>query len=172
MSGPTPITTLRYAPQPLTAQAFAAFGEVVEHGGNERRRFLPGLFAHDALADLATAWVSRLEAAVTLPLRVEYLERHAHSAQTFVPLTDTPYLVFVAPSLADGQPDMAAAQAFVASASQGICYRTGTWHFGLSPLRGPCEFLVIMHKSSQAGVQDDEFLSLCVQGEILAPCTP
>ncbi|HVR48768.1 MAG TPA: ureidoglycolate lyase [Pseudorhodoferax sp.] len=165
MSQPPPIA---FQAEPLTPQAFLPFGTVVEHQGRERRHFLPEVFSG---ADFTrpSAWVSKLSARTRLPLVVSELERHAHSAQTFVPLTDSAFLVFVAGSHADGSPDLAVARAFIAQPHQGVCFRRSTWHFGLSPLADDAQFLVLMNRSSDASVPDDEFLSLPHPCEISLP---
>ena len=116
--------------EPLTSQAFAEFGEVVEHAGNERRRHLaPALRALGA-GPRTAIWVSRVDGAIPQTCPVLLLERHPYSPQTFIPLDNTPYLVVVAPDDAQGEPDLERLRAFVASGSQGVCYRTGVWHQG------------------------------------------
>lgn len=160
--------TTAFKAEPLTAHAFAPFGDVVEHQGQERRHFLPEVFSG---ADFATptAWVSKLPARTALPLIVAELERHPHSSQTFVPLTHSAFLVFVAGSHADGSPDLSVAKAFIAQPHQGVCFRRGTWHFGLSPLGDDAQFLVLMNRSSDTAVPDDEFLALQRPCEISLP---
>ena len=120
--------------QPLTADAFAPYGEVIAHQGAERRHFLTEPMRHGPQVMRQACWVSRVNARPAGPVVIELMERHPHAAQTFVPLTATPYLVVVAPTGADGLPDMARLAAFLASGSQGVCYRVGTWHHGLTCL--------------------------------------
>jgi ureidoglycolate lyase len=66
-----------------------------------------------------------------LPLRIEALERHAFSSQTFVPIDIGRWLVVVAPSDDQGRPDVARAHAFLPSPRQGVSYRPNVWHSGL-----------------------------------------
>ena len=139
--------------EPLTSQAFAEFGEVVEHAGNERRRHLALPYAHSAPAARTAIWVSRVENAIPQPCPVLLLERHPYSSQTFIPLDNTPYLVAVAPDDAQGEPDLERLRAFVASGNQGVCYRSGVWHQGLSALRAPAQFVVTM---TLTGAGDDD----------------
>ncbi len=161
-------TALALRPVPLTAKAFAPFGSVIEHQGRERRHYLPDVGQHHASTSTPSAWVSRLVHAVSLPLQCKVMERHPHSSQSFIPLTCTPYLVMVAPDLESGLPDMANAQAFIASPNQGVCFRTGAWHMGLSPLVAASQFFVFMHKHDTNLSVDDEFLNLDVAVEILS----
>ena len=76
--------------EPLTSQAFAEFGEVVEHAGNERRRHLALPYAHSAPAARTAIWVSRVDGAIPQTCPVLLLERHPYSSQTFIPLDNTP----------------------------------------------------------------------------------
>ncbi|MBR8652818.1 ureidoglycolate lyase [Achromobacter sp. Marseille-Q0513] len=155
--------------EPLTSQAFAEFGEVVEHAGNERRRHLALPYAHSAPAARTAIWVSRVESAIPQPCPVLLLERHPYSSQTFIPLDNTPYLVVVAPDDAQGEPDLERLRAFVASGSQGVCYRTGVWHQGLSTLRAPAQFAVTMTLTG-AG-DDDVFWKMPDSVSIAIDCT-
>ncbi len=106
------------------------------------------------------AWVSRMKTAVHFPLEITQLERHPHSAQTFIPLSHTHYLVVVAGSLEDGTPDLDSTRAFIAAPFQGVCFYRGTWHFGLSPLADHAEFFVVMSKAALNTAADDEFIPL------------
>jgi ureidoglycolate lyase len=148
----------RIAPQPLTSAAFAPFGEVVEHAGDERRRQLTTPF--DALPDASrfSMWVTRVSLPARLPLLITTLERHRSSAQTFIPLSSVQYLVVVAPSDDGNAPDPAGMKAFIASPGQGVSYRKDTWHHGLTVLDEPGDFAVMMGLRGDG--QDDEFLDL------------
>ncbi|QEL27232.1 ureidoglycolate hydrolase (plasmid) [Bosea sp. F3-2] len=144
--------------EPLTAQAFAPYGEVVAHAGSERRRFFPHVFEHLADAGEPSFWVSRVDQIDTLPLMVTMLERHPFTAQTFLPLSGGRYLAIVAESDAQGGPDPATLRAFLAGPSQGVTYRRDVWHHGMTILDGPAQFAVLMHKTGRG--DDDVFLDL------------
>jgi ureidoglycolate lyase len=143
---------------PLTAEAFAPYGEVIAHAASGRRHFFPEVLEHLAEAAQATFWVSRVEAVATLPLTVTMLERHPFSAQTFLPLTGSRYLVIVADSDPHGLPDSAGIRAFAAAPHQGVTYRRDVWHHGMTILEGPAEYAVLMHKTGRG--DDDVFLDL------------
>lgn len=144
----------------LTLEEFLPYGDVVEHHGVERWRFMPEILAHDPQVAALATWVAKPNAAVEGPLQITKLERHAHSSQTFIPLTDTPYLVFVVGSMVDGSPDISTAKAFLAAPQQGVCIRRGTWHHALSPLARNSQFLVVMGRSKDVNVPDDEITIL------------
>ena len=143
---------------PLTPEAFHPFGEVVEHGGAERRHYLDTPFQHRLNPGEFKIWVSRITERAPAHCRLTTLERHPRAAQTFIPLSNTPYLVVVAPSLLNGLPDLVNIKAFVASGHQGVSYRPDVWHHGLSAFDAPAQFVIMMATASD-GV-DDEFLPL------------
>lgn len=132
----------RLAAVPLTGAGFAAFGEVVEHDGAGCRHFM-SVPLEVPRAELKL-WTSRIEKAVALPFRVTQLERHPRSAQTFMPMLESRFLVVVAPPSRGDAPDLDALRAFVAGPGQGIAYRAGTWHHGMVVLDAPGQFAVMM----------------------------
>jgi ureidoglycolate lyase len=90
-----------------------------------------------------------------LPLEVTQLERHEFSSQSFVPMHGARWLVIVCPSAADGGPDVAAAQAFVAQPDQGVTYRRNTWHHSLIVLdQAACHAIFMWRDGTQT---DEEF---------------
>lgn len=148
----------RVAVRPLTAHAFSPFGQVVAHSGNEPRLYLRSPLECDSEAIHPAFWVTRVSSAASLPLRIERLERHPHSAQTFIPLRGCEYLVVVAPSGAAGLPDLDGLKAFGASRHQGVTYRPGVWHHGLTALDAPAEFAVLIALTGRN--DDDQFWGL------------
>ena len=135
--------------EPLTAQAFAAFGDVIESEGHEPRAINEGtcrrfddLARIDVLERGGRALVSVFEAdARTMPLRIRSLERHPLSSQAFYPLQPRPFLVVVAPGSA--APTGADLRVFRSSGRQGVNYRRNTWHHALIALEDGARFLVL-----------------------------
>ena len=133
--------------QPLTADAFAPFGEVLDASGAPDRIINEGLCGrHHDLAKLdfgpdGRAGISIFNAqARSLPYRLDLLERHPEGSQAFLPLTGEPFLVIVAPDEGDapGTP-----LAFMTAPHQGVNFRRGTWHGVLTPLAEPGLFAVV-----------------------------
>jgi ureidoglycolate lyase len=127
---------------PLTAEAFAPFGLVLEAPAD------PGRAAADAGLDhkpglAPMLMVSRLAPSAT-PVVATRIERHAHSSQVFVPLDVSRWLVVGVPSLPDGAPDLARAQAFIARAGQVVLYRRLAWHHPGTVFDRPASFAVAM----------------------------
>jgi ureidoglycolate lyase len=141
--------------EPLTAKAFEPYGCVLEGPAGPGRVYLQDTLASarpDARISLSMVRVDPLK---TLPLEATLLERHEFSSQTFFFLTVSRFLVTVAPGAAAGGPDVSRVQAFVGRAGQGITYRMGTWHHGLTVLDAPAELAVLMWL---AGTRDEEFV--------------
>ena len=123
--------------QPLTKEAFAPFGEVIECEGarhypinagtteryHDLARIEPGDQGHAILS------IFRGQAS-TFPFRVALMERHPLGSQAFMPLQDRCYLVVVADP-ADGVDAPGQLHAFLAQGHQGVNYRPGVWHHPL-----------------------------------------
>jgi ureidoglycolate lyase len=133
---------------PLTAEAFAPFGEVIEARGKPSFQINQGMC--DRFHDLARVEVTDEEGApgisiglgrpYALPLELSMVECHPKGSQAFVPLGGDPFLVVVAPDEAGvpGRPS-----AFVTEPGQGVNYHAGTWHGVLTPLVRPQAFLIV-----------------------------
>ena len=115
----------------LTAEAFAWFGDVVEAPAHSGRAYFSTSLGNLRSAAPPKLWMLTKQPSPFLPLRIETLERHAFSSQTFVPIDIGRWLVVVAPSDPQGGPDVARAQAFLPSPQQGVSYRPNVWHSGL-----------------------------------------
>jgi len=147
---------MQVTPQPLSREAFAAFGDVIDIPDTAGRTYYD-----DALGNLrpgARASLSAILKAETTqrPLRADLLERHEFSSQTFVPIDVVRWLIVVAPHAASGGPDVSRVQAFIATGKQGVTYRPDTWHHGLTVLDRPGRFAVFMWLDG--GTRDEEFV--------------
>ncbi|SDI41009.1 ureidoglycolate lyase [Salipiger marinus] len=136
----------RIALQPLTAEAFAPFGDVLDTSGAPDRIINQGLCGrfHDRAAlDFADgrAGISLFRAEPrTLPLVLDMVERHPDGSQAFLPMSEAPFLVVVAPD-EGGTPGRP--RAFLTQAGQGVNYHRGVWHGVLCPLSAPGLFAVV-----------------------------
>jgi ureidoglycolate lyase len=133
-------------PEPLTIAAFAPYGDVLDATGTPDRMINAGLCArfHDrARIDIADgrAGLSVFDAvARSLPYAFDLVERHPLGSQAFVPMTQAPFLVIVAPN-EHGTPGTP--RAFLTNGAQGINLHRGTWHGMLTPLQAPGLFAVL-----------------------------
>ncbi|MBV9883675.1 MAG: ureidoglycolate lyase [Sphingomonadaceae bacterium] len=134
-------------PEPLTAAAFAPFGNVIEATDAATKLDINQGHAvrYDRLAELdvadegGTGAISLFRARPLEELVLKQFERHPLGSQTFVPLSGRPYLVAVAPA---GEFDAAKIRLFGAEGHQGVHYRKGVWHHFLLVL-DESDFLVI-----------------------------
>jgi ureidoglycolate lyase len=133
-------------PEPLTQGAFAPFGDVITLRDAPDKLINQGLCGrhHDLAAmDFADgrAGISLFDAQPrSFPYTLDMMERHPLGSQAFVPMTQEPFLVIVAPD-ADGAPGQP--RAFLTAPGQGINFHRNTWHGVLSPLTAPGLFAVI-----------------------------
>lgn len=150
--------------RPLTREAFAPFGQVLDHvrGDIARRNFAAELFNGRAGAR-PNLRVQRSRAA-PLPLVAKLIERHRHSSQMFAPISGGPYLVLVVASNPNGMPDFSRAFAFAARGDQAINYNRGTWHHAFTALQGAGTFLMLRWEDGSTG--DEEFLELPVPYQV------
>jgi ureidoglycolate lyase len=138
--------TDRIRPQPLTGEAFAPFGDVLEATGAPDKIINQGLCGryHDrATLDFngGRAGISLFKAEPrSLPYRLDMVERHPDGSQAFLPMSMDPFLVIVATDNR-GQPGQI--HAFLTSAGQGVNLHRGVWHGVLTPLHAPGLFGVV-----------------------------
>lgn len=131
---------------PLTAAAFAPFGDVLETDGPPDKLINGGLCGrfHDrARLDMGDGrpGISLFRSETRrLPYTLDLLERHPDGSQAFIPMSHDPFLVIVAPDDSD-RPGMPCA--FLTTPGQGINLLRGTWHGVLTPLHAPGLFAVI-----------------------------
>ena len=137
----------RISPLPLTKQAFARFGDVVETDGAAPIEINQG-FAR-RVNDLANIDVTSGGAAVNIslfdarprpsPIAIALMERHPLGTQLFMPLQDKPWLVLVCTD----PHDATSYRAFTASGRQGVNYARNVWHHPLLTLSEGQRFLVV-----------------------------
>lgn len=146
--------------QPLTAEAFAPFGDVLDTSGAPDRMINQGLCGryHDrARLDMSDgrAGISLFDAEPrSLPYSLDMVERHPDGSQAFLPMSQHSFLVIVAPDEggAPGQP-----LAFRTQPGQGINFHRGTWHGVLTPLRAPGLFAVVDRIGDGANLEEHWF---------------
>jgi ureidoglycolate lyase len=133
--------------EPLTVGAFAPWGDVIEAAGASfpindgmcdrfhdlaRMEFV----GEGARAGISIGWGRPYP----LPHAFRLVERHPLGSQAFVPMTEEPYLVVVAPDEA-GRPGRP--RAFITRPGQGVNYLRNAWHGVLTPLGRPASFVIV-----------------------------
>jgi len=154
------MSRLELRPEPLTREAFAPFGDVIDTKGAESYPINEG--TADRYHNLAEVDVNDTggQALISIfrsrprdyPFKIRMMERHPIASQAFIPLDRRPYLVVVAAP--DTAPLAADLKAFLATGSQGINYHRGVWHHPLLVLEDESDFLVI--DRGGAGLNLDE----------------
>lgn len=145
------MVTLNLKAEPLTREAFASFGDVIETQG--AKHFSINAGAIERFHDLAGVDVgveeqgrtlisiARCNESCSMPYRISLIERHPLGTQAFIPLDNTPIVVVVAPPGA--QVDAADLRAFITNGTQGINYHRGIWHMPLISSRLGQQFIVV-----------------------------
>ena len=81
----------------------------------------------------------------TFPMKIHMMEKHPLGTQAFIPMKETTFLAFVAPS--GESPEIDKIQSFIIPVKMGINYKPGIWHFPLISTEN-MNFLVIDRKGS------------------------
>jgi ureidoglycolate lyase len=157
-------TPLSIAAEPLSPAAFMPFGDVAERPIDVRRRYLPTATDCAESAITFSHWISSAARLGTLPLQITTLERHPHSAQTFIPLGSSQYLAIACDTGPDGLPDVATLRCFIAGPHQSITFARNVWHHPMTVLGADMEFAVAM---GMTGRQDDDVF-VEIAGEVRA----
>jgi ureidoglycolate lyase len=155
--------------EPLTREAFAPFGDVIELEGAKQIPINLGttIRYHDlANVDVTDEGGRTLVnlfrgQARALPFEITMMERHPLGSQAFIPLNDKPYLVAVAPA---GELDESKIRAFVTSGWQGVNYAKGVWHHPLLALGEVSDFIVVDrggdgHNLNEQNLRESQWLT-------------
>lgn len=148
--------------EPLSTEAFAPFGQIIQTAGAERLLINDG--TTERFHDLAKVELGGVHARPLisifrgqprqLPLTLKLVERHPLGSQAFYPLTDLPFLVIVAEDL-HGTPDTP--RAFLTEPGQGVNIAMNTWHGVLTPLHRVCDFLVVDRGGDGNNLEEHHF---------------
>lgn len=145
--------------QPLTREAFAPFGDVIETEGAHSFPINHGMCMryHDlakveTTGENAKTLISLLRGKpYELPLKLEMVERHPFGSQAFVPLSQKPFLVVAAHEQPDGPSEPVA---FMTKPGQGVNIHRNVWHGILTPLEGVSDFVVIDRGGDGVNLQE------------------
>lgn len=134
--------------EPLTREAYAPFGQVIEMEGAHHYPINGGMT--ERFHDLAKVELGGVHARplvsiargqpYELPLTLKMVERHPLGSQAFYPLSPQPFLSIVALD-EGGVPGTP--RAFRTAPGQGINMVMNCWHAVLTPLGAVSDFLII-----------------------------
>lgn len=134
--------------EPLTREAFAPFGDVIEMDGHASITINQGYaLRFNDLADVAMEGGSTnvslfLGQPRPTPVAIKVMERHPLGSQAFIPLQDRPWLILVCHDV----DDFGSYRAFAATGRQGINYARNVWHHPLLVLDADSRFLIVDRK--------------------------
>jgi ureidoglycolate lyase len=148
--------------EPLSAEAFAPFGQVIERAGAHHYPINAGMTEryHDlARIELGGVHPRPLISLFhgrpyALPLALKLVERHPLGSQAFFPLSASPWLVIVAEDQG-GTP--VRLRAFRPSPGQGVNIAMNTWHGVLTPLEAVSDFLVVDRGGDGNNLEEHHF---------------
>lgn len=134
--------------EPLTPDAFAPFGQVIQTAGAHHYPINAG--KTERFHDLARVELGGVHARplisifhgqpYALPLSLALVERHPLGSQAFYPVDGAHWLVIVAE---DDGGTPARIRAFLPAPGQGVNIAMNTWHGVLTPLEKAADFLVV-----------------------------
>lgn len=136
---------IQLVPEPLSPEAFAPFGKVIETEGARHYPTNQGTTTRfHALATAESGPDGRVILSIFRgtrlpdPIAITMLERHPLGSQAFVPLSAHDWLVVVAE-----RPEAGVLRCFQATGTQGVQYNSNTWHHPLLILAAEQDFLVV-----------------------------
>lgn len=140
--------TMKLQVQPLSQQAFQAYGDVIATEGRDFFHINGGkveryhdLAKVEILAqDRTLVSINRAQPAA-LPIVATELERHPLGTQAFIPMNGERFVVVVA--LGDDAPDMSTLRAFITDGQQGVNYHRNVWHHPLFAWQTVTNFLTV-----------------------------
>ncbi|WP_029616935.1 ureidoglycolate lyase [Pseudorhizobium marinum] len=145
---------------PLSREAFASFGDVIEadpatmrliNGGTTERFHRLSVAEADGEGVIISLFRGQPR---RFPYEIGMMERHPFGSQSFSPLSGRPFLVAVSED-AGGRPGEP--RVFLASGSQGVNYRRNVWHHPLMVLDTVSDFLVVDRDRPETNLEEFVF---------------
>tara|TARA_X000000368_G_scaffold232615_1_gene183736 strand:- start:108 stop:602 length:495 start_codon:yes stop_codon:yes gene_type:complete len=154
--------TINVIPKKITKENFAKFGELIttddikpiniNDGYAKRFNDIANLDTSKDNGETVISIFSALKR--TFPMNIDMMEQHPLGSQAFIPMKETTFLSFVAPS--DSKPDLNKIEAFIIPPGLGVNYKIGTWHFPLIATED-MNFLVVDRKGSGDNLKIQKF---------------
>jgi ureidoglycolate lyase len=135
------MNTVRLKVRPMTREAFAPFGVLIDSRGSVE------IDLGEGKPSLTGATSERR------PFRFDFMARHKRTMQVFSPLASSQFVIAVAPPTDDGAPDVDRVVAFLVEGLLPYAYHKGTWHTPPFPVGEWASYLVV----DRAGTLDDDW---------------
>lgn len=132
--------------KPLTSEAFAPFGDILDFSGQPDKIINQGFcerYDDRAAIDFSDgrSGISLFNAKPrAMPYKLDMMERHPLGSQAFIPMTYSAFLITVA---LDANDTPTHPIAFLSEPGQAINLHRNIWHGVLTPLQDPGIFAVI-----------------------------
>ncbi len=147
---------------PLTKQAFAPFGDVIEADPATMRLINGGTTErYHALAEpVVIGEPERLIFSIfrskprQFPYAITMMERHPFASQSFSPISGQPFLIAVSDD-EGGRPGKP--QVFLVEPHQGVNYFPNSWHHPLMAIGVVSDFLVVDRDNTSANYEEAFF---------------
>ena len=143
--------------QPLTQKAFSQYGTCIdlpaegdyELRSSDRFDFYPKLCTYTCDSNVFQIGISTL---YERPFRTVNMERHYHTQELMVPLTNPIIIVFSKNKGMDysEEPDIETAEAFLITPQQGVVVDTGVWHWTPMPVGGDSRIICSFAENTSA----------------------
>ena len=88
------------------------------------------------------------------PLKIDMLEMHPLSSQVFLPMSNTDFIVLVAP--VDVKPDFNKVECFKVSNGDGVNFNSRVWHFPLISIQD-ARFITVDKKDAKKNIEIYKF---------------
>lgn len=161
-------------PEPLTAETFAPFGDIVQVGdspimineGTTERHHklsmveLDGPQGQSVVEGEKSAIINIFRAQPRpMPMPIKMMERHPLGSQAFLPTNDKPYLVLVC--LGEKAPDPETLKLFLVEGTSpsvtGVSYKANCWHHPLLALNEVTDFWVVDRMGPGNNLEEQDF---------------
>ena len=135
------MNVVRLKVQPMTREAFAPFGVLIDSRGSVEIDLCEG---KPSLTGATAEW---------RPFGFDFMARHRLTMQVFSPLASSQSVIAVAPPNDDEAPDVDRVVAFLVDGRLPYAYHKGTWHTPPFPVREWSSYLVV----DRSGTLDDDW---------------
>lgn len=132
---------VRLKVRPMTREAFAPFGVLIDSRGSVDIDLGQGV---PSLTGATSEW---------RPLKFDFMARHLRTMQVFAPLASSQSVIAVAPPGSGDVPDIEQVVAFFVDGRLPYVYHKGTWHTPPFPVKEWASFLVV----DRSGTLDDDW---------------
>jgi len=144
---------IKIKPKKITRENFSKYGDLISKNNikpmdinNGYAKKFDNLANVNILKNNGQTNISIFQALKrSFPMQIDMMEKHPEGSQAFIPLKETFFFVFVAPT--GVKPDINSLESFMISKGIGINYKPGIWHFPLISTKN-MDFLVVDRKGS------------------------